>query len=292
MIISRISGGLGNQMFQYAAGRAVAIREKTELKLDISGYPDDKFGRHYRLDFLNINATLASPEEVKKLKPVESLLTKKSPKLYSLLSNFKKTYISESLNGEAIPYGMSNLYLDGYWQNEKYFKDYSDEIQDDFRLLPSLYKKTADYLKVIKSSNSIALSIRRGDYVNVSRIKNAVGICGAGYFERAAKFISDRVDNPVFFIFSEPDGLEWAKSKLKLNCPSIPILDVRDYEQMYLISQCKHGIIPNSTFGWWGAWLNRNPQKIVIAPDPWFSSEPQKKIIPYSWIKLPKINPR
>ncbi len=133
MIITKISGGLGNQMFQYAAGRAMALKNNTSLKLDISGYKDDKFGRHYSLDVFNIKATLASPVDC-------------------LLSRLSKTY------------------LDGYWQNEKYFIDFADQIREDFRLKLIFDKR-------ITTPNSVSIHIRRADYVNIIRIAEAVGIC-------------------------------------------------------------------------------------------------------------------
>lgn len=243
MIITKISGGLGNQMFQYAAGRVVALKAKTSLKLDISGYVDDKFGRHYSLDVFNIKATLATT-------------------LDCLISRLFRTYMND------------------YWQNEKYFLDYSNEIRQDFKLKFVSGKK-------ITTPNSVSIHIRRADYVNIPRIAQAVGICTEAYYQKAIKFIAKKIKKPTFFIFSEPDGLEWAKTSLKFDYPYTLVKSGKDYEDLELMSSCQHNIIANSSFSWWGAWLNPNPQKIVIAPDPWFNNK-KTEIIPHGWIKLAK----
>lgn len=246
MIISKISGGLGNQMFQYAAGKALALKLKTNLKLDISGYAEDKFGRHYSLDIFNIQATLATP-------------------LDCLIGRLFRTYIN------------------GYWQNEKYFKNYEKQVRKDFTFRKKVQNK---FIEKIKSSNSVGVHVRRADYVNISRIRDAVGVCGVPYYKRAINFMAGKVRNPVFFIFSEQDGLKWAREKL--NVRDAFMVDGKDYEDLFLMSLCKHNIVANSSFSWWGAWLNKNPEKIVIAPDPWFTNEPEKDIIPSSWVKVSK----
>ena len=250
MIITKISGGLGNQMFQYAAGRAVSLRENTSLKLDISGYSDDKFGRHYSLDVFNIKVTLATP-------------------LDCLISRLFKTY------------------LDGYWQSEKYFIEYSDQIRQDFKLKPRPDKNVTEYLKKIKKTNSVAIHVRRGDYVSIARIGQSVGICGVKYYQRAIRLITKKVKDPTFFVFSEADGLDWAKQNLKFESPCVLVKSSKDYEDLRLMSACQHNIVANSSFSWWGAWLNENPKKIVVAPDPWFDRK-KTNIVPENWAKLKK----
>lgn len=289
VIIIRLTGGLGNQMFQYAVGRTTSLKARTSLKLDISSYANDKFGRHYSLDIFNIKATLATPQEIEKLRPVENFFTRKSPRLFRLLSFLSKTYINEDLNGGVIPQNMSQLYLDGYWQNEKYFVDYGDQIRQDFQLKPRPDKQVANYLKKIKSTNSVAIHIRRGDYVSNTRIARSVGICGIRYYQRAMKFVTKHVNNPVFFIFSEKENFAWIKAKLIIEPPFL-FVNNDDFEDLRLISSCKHNIVANSSFSWWGAWLNNNPKKIVVAPDPWLAKESKSSVIivPHQWVKLPK----
>lgn len=279
-------------MFQYAAGRATSLKVKTPLKLDISSYAADKYGRHYGLDVFDIQATIASQEEIAQLNFLDNFLSKNSPRLRSIFASLTKTYINEELQKGKIPENTSQLYLDGYWQSEKYFASYFRQIHEDFKLkmLPST--KMAGYLKRIKSSNSVAIHIRRGDYVKIARIKRAVGVCGVNYYQRAIRFISEQVNNPVFYIFSELDGLKWSKTRLKIKYP-IVYVNGKDYEDLQLMSSCKHVITANSSFSWWGAWLNRNPKKIVIAPSPWFtwfktSVSNYHATVPIGWIEFPK----
>lgn len=292
MIITKISGGLGNQMFQYATGRAASLRTNTVLKLDIGSYADDKFGRHYSLDIFNIRAKLATPLEINKLKPSGNFLVNESPRLHRMVARLTKTYVNEEFRKGEIPWNVHHLYLDGYWQSEKYFANYSRQIHDDFKVKLHPSSRMTSYLEKIKSSNSVAIHIRRGDYVKIARIKQAVGVCGVNYYQRAIRFISEQVNNPVFYIFSEPDGLKWTKTRLKIKYP-IVYVNGKDYEDLQLMSSCKHVITANSSFSWWGAWLNRNPKKIVIAPSPWFtwfkvSVSDYHSAVPVGWIEFPK----
>ena len=281
MIITKISGGLGNQMFQYATGRAVALNNKTELKLNLSSYPDLKYGRHYSLNVFKVNAVIASQEEIKKLRPPENFIAKKSPKITRLLSMCKSTYINEVVGGGVIPTGKKELYLDGYWQNEKYFRDYRTQICKDFTLKTGLSQRAIKLLVNIRKTNSISLHIRRGDYV-----KRGVGTCSTQYYQRAIDLIIKRISKPIFYIFSESDGINWAKSKLKF--ANVPFyVNGKDYEDLTLMSNCKHNIVANSSFSWWGAWLNENPKKIIVAPDPWFNHRKTDNI-PHDWFKVPK----
>lgn len=287
MIITKISGGLGNQMFQYATGRILALKNSTTLKLDISSYASDKFGRHYSLEIFNIKATIATADEIRKLKPVDNFFIQKSPRLFKLASNLTKSYINEKFTGGKISKDEENLYLDGFWQNEKYFIEFTDQIRQDFKLKPRPDKNVAGYLKKIKTTDSVSIHVRRGDYVSIARIGQGVGICGVKYYQRAIKFITKKTRNPVFFIFSEADGLDWVKQNLKFESPLVLVKSSKDYEDLRLMSLCQHNIVANSSFSWWGAWLNENPKKIIVAPDPWFNNK-KTDIIPHGWFKVAK----
>lgn len=287
MIITKISGALGNQMFQYAAGRAVALKNKTELKLDISSYPDLRYGRLFSLNFFKINATIATKEEIKKLRPSENFITKKSPKLTRLFSSFAKSYVNEIYSKGIIPDEKGDLYLEGYWQNENYFSDFSGQIRRDFELKLPPGKEESDILKRINISNSVGVHVRRGDYV-----KRGIDVCGVKYYQRAVAYLIKNVEDPKFFVFSEyPEDLDWARNNLKLqNCvyvhrKSLGIDKTKDFEDLRLMSSCKHNIIANSSYSWWGAWLNKNPNKIIVAPDPWFS-DLKNSIVPKQWLKI------
>lgn len=283
MIITKIIGGLGNQMFQYAAGRRAAYVNDTSLKLDITGY-ENQVGitpREYMLDIFNIQENFASKDEIRKLK-----------KSSFILRFFKKnTYVKEKhfhFDQNILDIN-DNSYLEGYWVSEKYFKDIEKIIREDFTFKYPLDKKSQLITDKIKNSNSISIHIRRGDYVSDLKTTKIHGICSSEYYEKAISAIKNRVKKPVFYIFS--DDLQWTKQNIRLEFPCVYVdhnLGKKDYEDMRLMSECKHNIIANSSFSWWGAWLNKNKNKIVIAPRRFFrkSSINTKDLIPKSWIRI------
>ncbi len=271
MIIVNIIGGLGNQMFQYAMGRSLAIKSKQKLKLDLAAFENYPL-RNFELDVFNIDPEIASKEEINQLK--ENKL------------NFTEKYFH--FDSEILGLDQST-FLVGYWQSEKYFINYKDIILKEFILKNELSHQSSQFQKAIESTISVSLHIRRGDYITNPTTNSFHGACSLEYYKNAVSLIVNRVDKPQFFIFS--DDLDWAKENLnfiekitfiKLN-ENIP-----DHEEMYLMSQCKHNIIANSSFSWWGAWLNQNVDKIVIAPEKWFLDETMntKDLIPDTWIHL------
>ena len=179
-------------------------------------------------------------------------------------------------------------YLDGYWGSEKYFKDIEDIICEEFTVKYAPDKKNQTLINQILNCESVSLHIRRGDYVNDASANKLFGTCSMEYYDSAIKEISRNIENPHFFIFS--DDLEWMQKNMKLSFPTTYVningAD-KDYEDLRLMSYCKHFIIPNSTFGWWGAWLSDNKNKIIIAPKRWYNSmiEP-KEFLPKNWIRL------
>lgn len=289
MVIVRLLGGLGNQLFQYSLGRHLAIKNKTELKLDISGF--EIYKKHkYSLNHFNIIENFASADEIRRYKKFNDQTIK--GKFYNLIESLKppklRTYIKE-----PYPYGFfpeilssgDNIYLDGYWQSEKYFKAVEPIMRREFTV-----KEAFDsYLfRAITDSNSVSLHVRRTDYVTNSRAYKIHGTCSVDYYERAANKIKKTVSQPHFFIFS--DDIDWAKNNLKLKA-SITFVEhgpEKNYEDLILMSKCKHNIIANSSFSWWGAWLNQNPTKIVIAPQKWFKDAKMSTndLLPINWLKI------
>lgn len=290
MIIVKLKGGLGNQMFQYAAGRALAHRHNTVLKLDMSFLHSNQANetpRKFMLDKFNISAECALPAEVPYL-GIKTSLYRQVKSLYLKHMNKCCTNIlldyDHNIN-ERFFYAPDNSYLEGYWQSEKYFSACSDIIINEFTPLSEPEDTNKQLSYSIKKTNSVSIHIRRGDYVNNARINSVHGICSIEYYQQCVKNISVLVDNPEFFVFSdEPD---WVKKHLQLdrtvtvvnhNAPEMPIWD------LWLMSKCKHNIIANSSFSWWGAWLNNNPEKIVFAPKRWFLDENVSiNIIPEEW---------
>lgn len=295
MIIVKLHGGLGNQMFQYAIGRKLSLLDKTELKLDLSFLldrtPRPNFTyRDYNLNIFNLKIELATQEEINLF--INYLDSKIKRKIYTyLFLGRNNKYIDEKqFTCDPDIFKLTgNLYLDGYWQTEKYFSDIKNILCNDFTIKISQDKKNQEMIKTIKNTNSVSIHIRRGDYIENKQIYNVHGICDLDYYYSCINLFLKKLKNPHFFIFS--DDHQWAKENLKLDCPMI-FVDYNDasknYEDLRLMSQCRHNIIANSTFSWWGAWLNQNPDKIVYAPQKWFndSSRNTKDLIPDQWIKL------
>lgn len=297
MIIVKIKGGLGNQMFQYAIGKSFSYYNQCELKLDLREFKKYKLHK-YNLDCFNIDADFASSDDFKKVNMTllnNSLFSKIYFKLKRNKSNHQYQAEVKGMEGSFCPEIFNlkgDVYLDGYWQNEGYFKNIEQIIRSDFSFKEKPSQLNGEYLEKIRESNSVSVHIRRGDYINNPKTLKVHGFLGLNYYMQAIEIIKDNIKNPEFFIFS--DDIGWAKNNLKINYP-IHFIDHNNkesgHEDLRLMINCKHNIIANSTFSWWGAWLNNNPNKIVIAPSQWMSRDEMEKrknfdIIPKEWIKL------
>lgn len=186
----------------------------------------------------------------------------------------------------------NNRYLVGYWQCEKYFEKIITLLRKELvvKINPSEANQQLLY-NIVANSQSVSLHIRRGNFVNVDFVNKVHGTTKLDYYFNAIKLIEEKCSNPVFYIFS--DDINWAKENIKLNHPMVFVdinTDKTDYEDLRLMSNCKHNILANSTFSWWGAWLNQNPEKVIIAPQEWFADEERNKesvsIIPQNWIRI------
>ena len=289
MIKTRLFGGLGNQMFQYAVGRALSLRLKTNLGLDLSWFDDNKYldtNRQFGLDAFNIAS--------RKLERVDL----KGIKLRRFFSKFglsSKNYIKEKYFNfnKDIVHLSDDVYLDGYWQSEKYFSDFEETIKNDFNLRYPLSREAAGVHEIIiYAPVSCAIHIRRGDYVVNPGINFYHGACPLRYYRDAVDYIKKySLSTEVsFFVFS--DDINWVKKNFIIEKGIFIEFENRDgfkdQEEMILMSRCQHQIIANSTFSWWGAWLNKNKQKIILAPDKWFNNVliDTKDLLPDSWIKI------
>lgn len=289
MIITKLLGGLGNQMFQYAYGRNIALKNSCELKLDLSYY-DGQEHRRYCLNHFAIAASIATQAEIDELKQKHF---SKANRLKRKLFNTKPYYIHEK-NLEFDPRNLKtqkDAYVDGYWQSEKYFTDSANQIRADFQInsTPNLANETA--LAFIGSCNSVSLHIRRGDFATDKVLNKLHGICSANYYQKAVELIAGKVSDPVFIVFS--DEIEWAKKSLRLGYKT-EFININDglnaHEDLRLMSSCRHHILANSSFSWWGAWLNQRIDKIVISPKTWFADTVlnafSSSIIPKDWIRI------
>lgn len=295
MIISRLNGGLGNQMFQYALGRVISKLNNSELYLDLSLYKNQhelNTIRNFELSiFPNIKSTEISLLILNKFT--------KSNKLKLLLNHFLKldlkaypsNWIREN-NHQFHPEILKlrgDYLLDGYWQTEKYFKKYRKLILNDFSFPKKISKRNKDIINLIKDKEAVSIHIRRGDYVSNKLTNSYHGVCSPNYYKKAILLIKNKIKKPSFIIFS--DNINWCKKNLLVPKKSLFIdhnTEKKSFEDMRLMSLCKHNIIANSSFSWWGAWLNQNKNKIIIAPDPWFKNKEAKKreTVPSHWIKI------
>lgn len=290
MIISRLRGGLGNQLFQYAAGRAVAHRHGTELKLDTSAFNDER-SRRYALDHFRISATVLTSEER------ERLGVASAPK--DRLERIRERFLGRA----KLPVVRENTYefdaaflnapnaccLDGYWQSPKYFSEIEQRIRQECVVRDPLSGKNLEVSARIDGCLSVSLHVRRGDYVAQASTNRYHGTCSSEYYAAAEAILLDRLGEIRLFVFS--DDPDWAESNLRFastvcivrhNAPQ------KDYEDLRLMSLCKHHIIANSTFSWWGAWLSAHPEKLVVAPSNWFQEAKisASDLVPQSWIRI------
>jgi hypothetical protein len=297
MIIVKLKGGMGNQMFQYAIGRHLAIKHNTQLKLDLTFLLDrtprkEFVFRDYDLDIFNLDVEFATPEE---LKPFKELRFSQLTRIYNVIPKILgRPYIliephfhfaKEVLN---TPDG---IYLDGYWQSESYFKDIEDRIRKDFTFRIPFDEKAADMAAKIKSEpGAVCLNVRRADFVTSKRAEQFHGFIGLDYYQKAVDLLSKKIDNLHLFIFS--DDIEWCSENLKFDHLTTFVTKEyagKKYEAyLQLMTLCHYYIIPNSTFAWWGAWLNEDENKIVIAPKQWFMDPAidTSDIIPSTWVRI------
>jgi len=283
--------GLGNQMFQYAFAYSVSQRANVLLKIDISVFDSDGL-RQYELGNYCVNVEVATEEEVCRLKyQAESLLKKFIRKLAKEPKQLAKSYCRESgFEFDECAFNQSlDVYFDGYWQSEKYFLAYREGLLKQFCLKAPLHTKSKSYQQKIRNEVAISLHVRRGDYVSNARTNSVHGTCSLDYYKQAVGMLESKLTRPHFFVFS--DDTLWAKKNLRF-IKKATFVDLKmgrlDHEEMWLMSQCQHHIIANSSFSWWGAWLNDNPTKIVVAPKRWFKDQSinTADLIPDAWVCL------
>jgi hypothetical protein len=288
MIVMNLKGGLGNQLFQYALGRHLASIHNTTLALDTSSFETDPL-RNYRLDSFNISATVLPPKNNSFFsRLINKFISEKNP----IHRFFNKPLLIIRENGfefqPNILQSPNNSYLDGYWQSERYFNSIATIIRSELTLsepLPSQLKEIEDQ---IRNLNSVAIHVRRGDYASNPHTTAFHGLYPIDWYLNAAKEMQESLGDVHYFIFS--DDYDWVKENLKLNAPCTyiqPSPDGKEAQDLYLMSRCKHNITANSSYSWWAAWLNGNPNKKVIAPAKWFMGADlnTKDLIPESWIR-------
>lgn len=287
MIVMKLMGGLGNQMFQYAAGRALALRLGAPLRLDHSFLEADSNGaytkRHYELGVFNCKAEKANADVLQKVRKAS-----RRPLFFHLFSRPGMTVLKEHgfAYNRQIESAQGDVYLDGFWQSEKYFSGIRGQLLSDFSLLKKLSAKaTALKDQVLADPNSVFVHFRRGDYVSLPSAASVHGAAGMDYYLSAVELLRSQIPRPSFYVFS--DDIAWVEQHFKPG-GAVYVEGLETCEDLELMKNCRHGIIANSSFSWWGTWLNENPEKIVVAPKQWFkeSSINTVDLIPASWHRI------
>lgn len=298
MIIVRLEGGLGNQMFQYALGRQLSIINNTMLKIDISALGKARITanttwREYRLNIFNFKCEIANVYDIQKVKTYSpSFFDKLKYKFLGKPNPYGKTEVFEKnlFNFDSsILKTPVNAYITGYWQSYYYFNSIREILLNDFQLKDIPNVNIYSFINKITNQNSVSVHIRRGDYVSNPKHMENHGLCSPKYYYHAIDYICNKIENPVFYFFS--DEINWVEKNIKINYPAIYIKATpaeKDFYDLYMMSLCKHNIIANSSFSWWGAWLNKNSDKIVVAPKKWMndSSIDTTDLIPENWVRL------
>ena len=290
MIIIEVSGGLGNQLFQYAFARKLSLLLGCEIKFDVNHFSNNKL-RTFELGKLNTVGKIATLEDIKSVRLEKSIFSLLKRKYNTLIRPYYKRNIvgEKSFNFDKNLLAInSNAYVSGYFQTEKYFKSIETILREELTPRANILSSTFFAIQSdIRSNSSVSIHIRRGDYVNNPEAFSAHGICELDYYKSALKHIKSKITDPVFYVFS--DDIEWCTQNIITESPTFFINNTQNhFEDLFLMASCKHNIIANSSFSWWGAWLNTNANKIVIAPQKWFNNrcEDTQDLIPESWIQM------
>lgn len=272
MIIVNVLGGLGNQMFTYACGRRLAEKFHTELLLNLSSVNNYRWS--YALDKFNIRAEVNNRINTRLFEIGGSITNRLlGRKTMVSIKGIKPVWeYKAAFNPEIIDLH-DNVFLDGYWASEKYFKDIADILRNEFTLREAISRNTMLWEDKIKSEEMpISLHIRRGDYLESDINRQIYAQVPVSYYYNGIELIRKNADISALFVFS--NDIDWCKEMFKFDIPVYYVTgndEFHGYEDMYLMSLCKHNIVANSTFSWWGAWLNRYKEKVVICPKKFFN---------------------
>lgn len=291
MIIVKLSGGVGNQLFQYAAARRLSLKRHVALKFDVSGFASEA-NRRYALHTFQVKGIIASRREIegatqewipgRRHQPaiwLERYGVYVLPRLYKHLD---PSFMPELLNASA------RAYLEGYWQSEHYFYDCQDVLRKELQFQRAWRPEILSIAESCRTSRSVSLHVRRGDYLANAANLATHGLCSLEYYQQALQWLMARGTYDRLVVFS--DDPSWAASALKADVPimiaSNHTLD--EFEDLFLMTQCTAHVIANSSFSWWGAWLSASPSDCIVGPARWFADTKldASTIMPASWVKL------
>lgn len=275
MIVTKLKGGLGNQLFEYALARRLSLERKSTLLLDASGYMNDSL-RSSDIKKFNIKGSVYENQSFNSLVQIGVNL--------GFLKNYKEketfTFDKDVLATKG------SIFLDGYWQNYNYFSSITDILKEEFTIKDSDEKNEEFVEKIRNSSNAVCVHVRRGDIAKNSETNKIHGLMQLDYYLDSIKLLEDKISNPTFYVFS--DDLTWVRENIKQE--NVVVVDINSIDAVHkdfmLMRSCQHFIIPNSTLSWWAAWLE-GPKGIVIAPNKWLASRElllKGNLVPENWI--------
>lgn len=295
MIIIEFKGGLGNQMFQYAFYEKLKHLGKN-VKGDVNSFYqsviNDSSGAHKNATKRKFELELFSNISIEQAEDgIRQRYEKKARNLvYRVVGKLvyyrRKIYTERNLNFDRNMYKLNDGYLSGYWQSPKYFADMREELLKKFSFPEIEDSRNKEYLRKIRESNSVCIHVRRGDYLTQENQPLYGNICTLEYYRKAIQYFEEKYKDVIFFVFS--NDIEWTKKNLKMkNAVYVQGNNEENgYKDMYLMTQCNHNIIANSSFSWWGAWLNQNKNQEVVAPLKWLNTQEVRDIWCENWIKI------
>jgi Glycosyl transferase family 11 len=286
-VIVGLSGGLGNQLFQYAAGRSLSLKLGVDLILDKSWF-QGRTDRIYALEPFSINAqTYSGPKFFTNwMKRLECRISRRWATKRLDVQIYREPHFEFDKKFQLLD---NPVYLEGYWQSELYFVQYKEIISKELTLSVNTSDDFKELEKKIHSTDAICVHVRRGDYVTNQIAQEMHGLCSIDYLYQGIKEVSKGLTSPHCFVFS--DDYDWVKKNLSLNI-SMTLVDIASPNEAYLdlilMNKCKHFVIANSSFSWWGAWLAPYEFKRVIAPLRWFAENKKntKDLIPPEWLRI------
>ena len=305
-VVACLFGGLGNQMFQYAAGRSLAARTGARLILDATGFTLPQVRRPYALDgyALAVEVRFDGYPHPPRLSAVQFPPPQRSGWIdrAARLLRARNVPIGRAAGENAFAVFNERsfdfdprfsacgpqTYLVGYWQSERYFADIADLVRQELTYARAPDAANAAWLARIRAANAVCVHVRRGDYLLPAHFRHH-GLCSPDYYRRAVELMRERLERPQFFVFSD----DWAWCREQLAGGDVVVVDVNKPEagqdELRLMAACRHHVIANSSLSWWGAWLAASAGQIVVAPTPWFSHRAETPdLFPANWVTLPR----
>ncbi len=288
MIAFQGQGGLGNQLFQYATARRLALTNHCELVIDHHWFDHPRRGetpRPLELNQYAVRMRVASSFELLRWTPMRSRWGRY---LKPLLPMNLVREQGDALNRNVLS-ASSNTYLMGFWQSEAYFSDIREQLITELTPLAPPGPEDESILERMRQGESVSVHVRRGDYVSLASASSYHGLCSLDYYRNAIARVAERLHAPSLFVFS--DDPDWTKANLQSPYPTCYVdhnPPAKAFQDLRLMSMCQHHVLANSSFSWWGAWLSRNADGMVIAPERWYAiNRPTPDLIPTRWIRMP-----